>query len=508
MGPEVTASQTPPPIVPLSQQGESELLSRDNDQEPFEEVVEQKNSEQKICLVEKKKAEKKDVELGEVAQVSMASVGEAVKNPTAALRREVTNKTKEEPKKEKRRSGQFRRLSMSVSSSNVLLRRSDSSADLSRISRLEGKQEKEEETTETTSSEDKKEKKFKKKESIGKIFSSFGGIPFKNKEFGSISAEKLKIEKLDPIDAGAAGKIARIRLKDLPSLILKVPMAEHNLADLKREFSSAKHILAYCKKNGIDINNIPIGRMRKVKHLDVIDKTMASTSVGGVMPYYNGGNLKKFLINRQPPLTDEQKKDLALQIAWGLEIIHEAGLFHHDIKLENICIDVQPDGKIKAYIIDFGTSRHPDDLKKPTADNKDDFHFGSIDCTVLYCCRIDANEINSNCEKNKDYKNLKDLYIEKNKCLDLFSLGLVLAQLYSTPPATMEENFKFPYNADGIQGFEGTEVFDQTMLKNCPVQMKAVIMGLCALKPAERMNLSQAMFLMNATVFPAESLEH
>ena len=71
-----------------------------------------------------------------------------------------------------------------------------------------------------------------------------------------------------------------------------------------------------------------------------------------VMPFVQGGELyKHFLNNKRFP--EEVVKFYALQIALAIAHLHEQGIIHRDLKLENILID--KDGYLK--IIDFGLAK-------------------------------------------------------------------------------------------------------------------------------------------------------
>lgn len=82
-----------------------------------------------------------------------------------------------------------------------------------------------------------------------------------------------------------------------------------------------------------------------------------------IVEYSSLGNLFDMLAV-SPPLTTQEKLDIAFDIASGLEIIHECGIAHGDMKLSNII--VFPSERSGAYrftakISDFGSSIAADD---------------------------------------------------------------------------------------------------------------------------------------------------
>ncbi|TMW55046.1 hypothetical protein Poli38472_013808 [Pythium oligandrum] len=71
------------------------------------------------------------------------------------------------------------------------------------------------------------------------------------------------------------------------------------------------------------------------------------------MPYYAGGDLLS-LLERQPShrLPEQQALSLFFQIVQGVQCLHDNGIGHRDLSLENVLID--DDNKLK--ICDFGLS--------------------------------------------------------------------------------------------------------------------------------------------------------
>ena len=72
-----------------------------------------------------------------------------------------------------------------------------------------------------------------------------------------------------------------------------------------------------------------------------------------VLPYIRGGDLFMHLKNEVEGFDENRIRFYATQIVLGLAILHEHGIMHRDLKLENLMLC--EDGYIK--MIDFGLSQ-------------------------------------------------------------------------------------------------------------------------------------------------------
>lgn len=77
-----------------------------------------------------------------------------------------------------------------------------------------------------------------------------------------------------------------------------------------------------------------------------------------VMEYCNGGDLfyKLYEERVKRVFSEEERLQLAIDIATGIRSIHQEGLAHGDLKLENILLNEQDDGGLKAKITDLGNA--------------------------------------------------------------------------------------------------------------------------------------------------------
>ena len=151
---------------------------------------------------------------------------------------------------------------------------------------------------------------------------------------------------------------------------------------------------------------------RQVSHPNVVRVFDITEDAGRVflsMEYIDGEDLAS-LLRRIGRLPHDKAIELARQICFGLHAAHDKGLIHRDLKPANIMID----GRGNARVTDFGISGIAEDLHA-----KGDIQAG----TPAYMApeQLDGTDI--------------------SKRSDLYSLGLVLYELFTGRPA---------YNAESL----------------------------------------------------------
>ncbi|KAL3337984.1 hypothetical protein AABB24_030249 [Solanum stoloniferum] len=100
-----------------------------------------------------------------------------------------------------------------------------------------------------------------------------------------------------------------------------------------------------------------IGTLKLLKHPNVVRlyEVLASKSkIYMVLEYVNGGELFDRIVSKGK-LSEPQGRKLFQQLIDGVSYCHDKGVFHRDLKLENVLIDLR--GNIK--ITDFGLSALP-----------------------------------------------------------------------------------------------------------------------------------------------------
>ena len=97
-------------------------------------------------------------------------------------------------------------------------------------------------------------------------------------------------------------------------------------------------------------------RLRKLKNEHIVrvhDLFDENGTTYYVMDFVDGENLSERMKRTGRPLTEKEVMDLLPQILDALKSVHDAGLWHLDMKPSNIMVDSQ--GKVK--LIDFGASK-------------------------------------------------------------------------------------------------------------------------------------------------------
>ncbi|HHD80841.1 MAG TPA: serine/threonine protein kinase, partial [Campylobacterales bacterium] len=124
--------------------------------------------------------------------------------------------------------------------------------------------------------------------------------------------------------------------------------------------AEAKNIFAKIKEDIISEVNI----LQKIRDKNIVEAYgyfEDNNTLYSVMEFIDGVDLDKYL-KKVPPFTEDEAKDLLLQISKGIEKIHAINVLHRDIKPSNIMRT--RDGVYK--LIDFTTNRTYEDNKLTT----------------------------------------------------------------------------------------------------------------------------------------------
>lgn len=151
------------------------------------------------------------------------------------------------------------------------------------------------------------------------------GLPFAPAvKRGSLFAGRYEI--LDPIGRGGMGTVYRARDRVLGDKVaVKV---------LKPELSRRPEMIRRFRAE--------MAMARKVRHPNVCRIYAAGEEAGRLylaMELIDGTDLKSVLRQRKSGLAPEQAFEYAVELAGGLQALHDAGIVHRDVKATNIMVD-------------------------------------------------------------------------------------------------------------------------------------------------------------------------
>ena len=174
----------------------------------------------------------------------------------------------------------------------------------------------------------------------------------------------------DPIDEGAFGAVYRGRLADGRAVAIKV---------LKPKFAKAKKAVKKGAEqwSGAGGFRKELEVLGKYRHRNIVE--LLGSCLGGsgkaakqclVFEWMAGGSLNKRLdpASGAPPLSAQERFDVASDVARGLEYLHvdaDPPIIHQDVKSDNILL-CQIEGRWLAKVADFGTARYAPKLLKET----------------------------------------------------------------------------------------------------------------------------------------------
>eukprot|EP00834_Sanchytrium_tribonematis_P004417 NODE_217_length_12479_cov_0.651212.p1 type:complete len:1187 gc:universal NODE_217_length_12479_cov_0.651212:8036-11596(+) len=123
-------------------------------------------------------------------------------------------------------------------------------------------------------------------------------------------------------------------------------------------------------------------------------------------------------LSTRPFLVKNEKLWISFQILYGMSKVHELGLVHGDLKLENILVT----SWYWVYVTDFASH-------KPTVLPEDDPYTFShqFDSSYRHCCNLSP-------ERFADYNVSLSNDTKLSSKMDIFSLGCILAEIYTESP--------------------------------------------------------------------------
>lgn len=90
--------------------------------------------------------------------------------------------------------------------------------------------------------------------------------------------------------------------------------------------------------------------------VSMLDSFESLDNIYIVMEYMKEGDLLSFLRNSRVALTECMVSNIVFQVASSINYLHQCGIIHRDLKLENILIKTYTDKSFLIKIGDFGLS--------------------------------------------------------------------------------------------------------------------------------------------------------
>ncbi len=146
-----------------------------------------------------------------------------------------------------------------------------------------------------------------------------------------------RYELVQLLGEGATGAVHRARDDDGAEVAIKLLRAEYaNEAVVRARFQREARITG------------EIGSPHVVPVLEAGDDGETAYLV---LPLYRGGSLAHRLL--EGPVSLDETLDLAAQLGKGLDVLHDRGILHRDVKPSNVLLD----GEGLAALTDFGLAR-------------------------------------------------------------------------------------------------------------------------------------------------------
>ena len=215
--------------------------------------------------------------------------------------------------------------------------------------------------------------------------------------------------------------------------------------------------------------------------LDIIE----TTNVVFVLRQYYYYNLKERMY-KLPYLTYTEKLWIIFQLLFAVSELHERGIIHGDIKLENIML-TSNGSLFLTDIASYKSAYIPIDNSMVYT-----YYFGSMKGSLKTCNVAPERFIEKNAttpEKSTDTSTSS-----KTFKMDIFSLGCVIAEL-------LLEEYLFDYTKL-LEYKNGKVDISNTLLKIQDINLRELISNMLKVDPSERISLSECMQVFSGTICP------
>lgn len=177
------------------------------------------------------------------------------------------------------------------------------------------------------------------------------------------SSSGWKYQLLNVIKTSLFGMVVRAKIVASPSTMMTATSTSSSMGPYLHEMVAVK-MYSRAKIDDIALGKVkedPIAEISLLQnmrgiHLNVLTQYECcgdSESIYSIMPLLPGSELFDVVVDRGN-LQEEEARVVFKQMAQGLQYLHEQGIAHQDISLENVLYDSEQSHR--AVIIDFGLS--------------------------------------------------------------------------------------------------------------------------------------------------------
>jgi phosphoinositide-3-kinase regulatory subunit 4 len=262
--------------------------------------------------------------------------------------------------------------------------------------------------------------------------------------------------------------------KDQSPLLLKIfykdDYTEKDKKQFEMELEKVKNLQKKILSDTYKLNIVPIINIKNTERSGILYRQ------------YIGISLKERMY-LMPYLTYIDKIWITFQLLYLFNNLEKNQIFHGDVKPENILLT----SNLSVYLADFATYKpayiYVDDLASYT------YYFGSYNSDNLKGCYLAPERL---CDKNDSTENE-----EKNSAMDVFSLGLVIAELF------LEKNiFDFASLLNYKKGNISKQKIEELLKGITNEKIKNIILEMIKIDPKERITINNALNKFTNEVCP------
>lgn len=229
--------------------------------------------------------------------------------------------------------------------------------------------------------------------------------------------------------------------------------------------------------------------MANHRHKNIVTFLGFCSEENALMMEYVPGNSLSSLLKSDEDITWQLRYQIALDVAEGMNYLHDCGVVHADLKSENILLD----SRKRAKVTDFGMSG-----LKTESTNSSYYNFGPWQGTTWRWTAPEitnkiANrraKIQKKIRKNKTIDLERMPIIKNTKAADVYSYGMLLWQLGSRKEPF--ESFKI---YDQLEAYYMNPNNREQITEDTPLEIKEIIQS-CWLPELDRINLKQVRHML------------